>query len=189
MVRYKFITILFCIILLAGCASDSGKLTLSSLPVDGEQVVQLGGDIKDASVQKEVAFAHMVENRDNKYKSMYEKSGFKQTWKQVTKKTRIVTAGVETLIETTEYVPEVEFKERPRFDQPLPSGPSVHPFWQFANNTVDKGTNALLWWTGITSGVDLLKNAQNKATPQYYGTYNPQTAEPYIVKPEVVVIP
>lgn len=186
-----FSTLLFLVAALAllsglsGCATDSGRLTLTP-PVTGEQIVQIGGEIKDASVQKEVTFTHMVENRDAKLRAMYEKSGFKQTWREVTKKTRIVTGGQETVIETTEYVPEVEFRERPHFEQPLPSGPSVHPFWQFANNTVYQGANALLWWTGITQGVDLLKNAQNKATPQYYGNYNPQTAEPYIVKPEVV---
>ena len=174
--------------LLSGCASDSGSLSLTQ-PVDGEQIVRLGGEIKDASVQKEFLYGQMVQNRDNKYQTMYAKSGFKQTWKDVKKSTKMVVNGQEIVIESTEFLPEVEYRERPHFEQSLPPGPSVHPFWQFANNTVDKGTNALLWWAGITQGADLLKNAQNKAAPQYYGNYNPQTAEPYIVRPEIVTMP
>jgi hypothetical protein len=151
-------------ILLSGCA-DTGALNLGKTVVDGEQVVTIVGDIKDASVQKEALYLNARTARDKYYKQMYGQSGFNVEFEM-----REVIPGVHIQV-----MKKVAFKEAPRFDQPMPDGPSIHPAWHSLDNVVDKGTNLLLWWTGITQGVDLLKNAQDKSTPQYYGPYQPVT--------------
>ena len=163
---------------LSGCA-DTGTMNLGSHVVNGEQVLGITGNVKDASVQKEALFFKAHETRDKAYQKMYSQSGFNVKFEMIE-----VAPGVKVQV-----MKEVSFKESPRFEQPLPSGPSVHPVWRSFDNAIDKGANMFLWWTGITQGVDLLKNAQNKAAPQYYGNYNPQTAPPYIVQPEIVVVP
>lgn len=174
---------------LSGCAYDSGSLDMGEVKIEGEPATTVTGQIKDASVQKEALYGQMRQNRDNKQKAMYDKSGFKQTWKRVEKKTVMKINGQEIVMESTEYLPEVEFREAPRFDQPLPTGPSEHPVWRFGEKVIDKGVDGFLWFTGIKQLGSVLKGAQDTAQPKYYGDYNPQTAEPYVVYPEIVPVP
>ena len=176
MIRSNLI-LLSVLILLSGCA-DGGVMNITKLPISDETVTALSGDITDTSVQKEALFFKAHEARDKAYKSMYAQSGFSVEFEM-----KEISPGV-----FVQLMKKVSFREAPKFSDPLPHGPSIHPGWATANNFIDKGFNALLWWTGITQGVDLLKNAQNRSAPQYYGNYNSQTAEPYTVRPEVILV-
>ena len=176
-----FSTVLFLIVALAflsGCGSGGG-MNVAKLPVSDDTVLGITGDITDASVQKEALYLQARVTRDKAYKSMYAQSGFSVEFEMVE-----VSPGVKV-----QTMKKVQFREAPRFDQPLPDGPSEHPAWRLANNVVDKGTNAFLWWTGIPEGASLLKDGWSRTAPQYHGDYNPQTAAPYIVSPEIVTIP
>lgn len=151
-------------------------MDISKLPVADETITEITGSITDTSVQKEALFTNMVKNRDRLQSKMYAQSGFSVEFELVE-----VSPGVKVQV-----MKKVAFKETPRFEQPLPTGPSVHPAWKTADNLVDKTMQGILWYTGLTQLGKVLENGQNKATPQYYGNYNPQTAEPYIVNPVIV---
>ena len=170
----KLLIPLLLILVLSGCA-DTGALNLGSTVIDGEQATAITGQIKDASVQKEAIYFQAREKRDKAYKAMYKESGFNVKFEFVE-----VAPGIKVQV-----MKEVSFKE---FDQPMPAGPSEHPVWKTVDNVVDKGTNVFLWWTGIKELAGVLKGAQDVAQPKYYGNYNPQTAEPYIIEVEPFIV-
>jgi len=171
----KYFVVVICFIL-SGCGSG-GVMDVSKLPVSDETITSITGSITDTSVQKEALYTDMVKNRDKLYRSMYAQSGFNVKFKLVE-----VAPGVKI-----QMMEEVTFRESPRFEQQLPTGPSEHPVWRFGEKVLVKGMDTFLWWTGITQ----LFNSQNKALDstqtKYYGNYNPQTAAPYIVEPMVIM--
>lgn len=165
------------LILLTGCGSG-GVMDISKLPISDESVVEVTGTITDTSVQKEALFTGMVRNRDRLQAKMYEKSGFNVKFKLVE-----VSPGVKI-----QMMEEVSFKESPRFEQPLPTGPSEHPAWRFGEKVLTKGMDTFLWWTGITEFASMSKHSTDAAQTKYYGDYNPQTAAPYIVEQPAPII-
>lgn len=173
----KTLLVLIPLFLLAGCASD-GSMNITKLPISDETVTALGGNITDASTQKEAIYFDARKSRDRAYKAMYDKSGFNVKFELVE-----VSPGVKI-----QMMREVSFKEAPRFDQPMPEGPSEHPVWKFAGNMVQQVKEGFLISTGIKTIDNVLSGATDSAQPKYYGTYNPQTAEPYIVRPEVIMV-
>ena len=173
----KYFAVLVLMLFLSSCG-DSGFLNLAKMPVDGDQITQITGQVKDSSVQKEALYLQSRQHRDSLQRSMYKESGL-----QVKFVMKEVAPGV-----FVQMMETVTMRESPKFDQPLPTGPSVHPLWGTINNVVDKGISGLLWYTGIKeAGTFLGKQTDNTGT-KYYGNYNPQTAEPYVVRPEIVVV-
>jgi hypothetical protein len=165
------------LVFLTGCWSG-GVMDIAKLPVSDEAITDITGSVTDTSVQKEAIYASMVKSRDLRYKQMYEKSGFNVKFKLVE-----VSPGVKI-----QMMEEVSFKETPRFEQPLPTGPSEHPAWRFGEKVLTKGMDTFLWWSGITAAKDILTDKTEAAQPKYYGDYNPQTAAPYIVEPTVIQV-
>ncbi len=170
--------ILVVLVVLSGCGSG-GVMDISKLPVSDETITEVTGTITDTSVQKEALFTGMVRNRDRIQAKMYEKSGFNVKFKLVE-----VSPGVKI-----QMMEEVSFKEAPRFEQPLPAGPSEHPAWRFGEKVLTKGMDTFLWWSGITAAKDILNAKTEASQPKYYGDYAPQTAAPYIVEPTIVTVP
>jgi len=174
----KKVFALVLVVMLSGCGSG-GVMDISKLPMSDEAITEVTGSITDTSVQKEAIFSSMVKNRDRLYAKMYEKSGFSVKFKLVE-----VSPGVKI-----QMMEEMSVKEAPRFEQPLPAGPSEHPGWRVGEKVLTKGMDTFLWWTGITAAKDILNAKTEAAQPKYYGDYNPQTAAPYIVEPTIVTVP
>lgn len=163
--------LLFLLFPLSGCG-DSGFLDIANLPVNGEQITTISGQVKDASTQKEALYLHTRENRDNLQKAMYAQSGLQVKFKMIE-----VTPGVHVQV-----MESVVMREYPKFDQPLPNGPSVHPVWNTVNTLIDKGISGLLWYTGIKEAGKFLTNQTDKTGTTYNGNYDyrPSTAQPYV---------
>lgn len=170
------------IMLTSGCGSN-GTMDITRLPVSDETVTAISGNITDASVQKELIVHQTLQNRDKMIKSSHSASGFKMKW--VTVREEIQLPGQEAIV-MTRSMPEVSYTEPAKFDQPLPVEPSQHPVWKFASGLVKDVKEGFLIYTGIKALDNILSGSIDAAQPKYYGTYNPQTAEPYIVKPEIV---
>jgi hypothetical protein len=166
------------VVLLAGCGSG-GVMDISKLPVSDETITEITGSITDTSVQKEALFTNMVKNRDRLYSKMYAQSGFSVKFKLVE-----VSPGVKI-----QMMEEVSFRETPRFQQDLPTGPSEHPVWRFGERVLAKGFDTFLWWTGIDAMKEIANTSIKNSQPRYYGDYNPQTAAPYFVEqPPPIII-
>ena len=86
-------------------------------------------------------------------------------------------------------MPKITYTEKKDYNQKLLTEPSVHPIWSTVNNVVDKGANLALWWKGLSEGFKFLGKQVDNTGTKYYGNYNPQTAEPYIVHPDVITVP
>ncbi|MCB2218044.1 MAG: hypothetical protein KQH59_18435 [Desulfobulbaceae bacterium] len=126
--------------------------------------------VADSSVSKESVVHVSLQNRDIQYRKAYEESGLKLTWKEFTMKFKL--PGMTDVYEVSQMMPEIEFRESPKFDQPLPTEPSEHPVWKFANNVVDK---TLIGW-----GFDRLAYVlHGSGGRQYYaGDYSPNYQNP-----------
>ena len=70
----KTLILIIACLALAGCA-DTGVMNLGSSVVNGEQVLAITGNVKDASGQKEALFLATIQNRDKMQKDMYKLSG------------------------------------------------------------------------------------------------------------------
>ena len=165
------VTLLF----LSGCASLSDNLittvtdefgvvteTVAGASVAKEQIVH-------ATLQADVAgyYAAMKESGSNMGVDGYQEITLKDGSKA--------------------YLPLItaSFKEAPKRNTNLPTSPSEHPAWRFGEKVVDAGLKYGLAFLLADFGKEAIGGAQTK----YYGDYNPQTAEPYIVMPEVITAP
>ena len=106
---------------LSGCGKD-GTVSLTSLPVGGETVTKISGDISDASTIKEVTVHQTLQARDRAYVQAHKESGFRVKFKM-----EQVSPGV-----YVQVMEDVGFRESPRFEQQLPTAPSEHPLWRTA---------------------------------------------------------
>jgi len=153
------------LVLLSGCATDDGGLNLSNLPVDGEDLTQITGTIKDASVQKEALYFKARADRDRQYQKMYDKSGMKLTFEMVEVKPDVF----------IQVLKSAAHRSDPRFAQVMPNGPSIHPVWGAVNKGLEITKDVALGWflfDGVKSAID---------TPSYqyngpYNSYNPVTS-------------
>jgi len=165
------------IMALSGCSMDAGNMSIIK-PIDDDTIIQLAGTTKDASVQKEMVYYAARTARDKLYASMYKLSGFNVEFEMME-----VKPGV--FVQTMK---KVSFKEAPRFEQPMPDGPSFHPIWKTTEKFIDRGFDAFEWWTAITGLLSFGEKSLDQASTQYHGDYNPRTAEPYIVRPEIITV-
>lgn len=166
------------LLLLSGCGKD-GSIALQPIQVDGETIDKVSGTISDASTIKEVTVHQTLQARDRAYVKAHKDSGFRVKFKM-----QEVTPGV-----FVQVMDDVSFREAPRFEQPLPTAPSEHPLWRTVDRLGGKALDTWLWWTGITEFAEVQKRSIDAAQPKYFGNYNPQTAAPYIVEPQVVMVP
>lgn len=162
----QFMLGLMLVFLLGGCSEKLYPVMQAA--TDGAPKVTQ--QVADASVSKESVVHASLQNRDIQYRKAYEESGLKLTWKEYTMKFKL--PGMTDVYEVSQMMPEIEFRESPRFDQPLPTEPSEHPVWKFANNVVDK---TLIGW-GFDRLAYVLHGAGGR---QYYaGDYAPNYQNP-----------
>lgn len=179
-----FTTILFllaALLFLSGCGGTGGLIPVTDTMVNeaGDIVEKVGGYTRDASLAKSKDFTEMYKTRDQAYVKMYAQSGTTIDFEMVEVKPGVYVQVMKKIVS----------REAPRFQQNLPEKESEHPVWgvveKVAVKTLDvAGTG---WLATIMS--DTVKAGFESAQTKYYGNYNPQTAEPYIVKPEVVLVP
>lgn len=174
---------------LIGCA-DVTTFSAEQLDAAGNVISQPVQTTTDSHVAREHDMHQTLRNRDKQYEKAYEKSGTK------------ISFEVKRVNNVDMVFPIVEVKAEPRFEQPLPTKPSTHPFWGFADNLMEKG----LWgWLGYNF-FQFGEKALDTAKPTYNGdyapyqsgnqsdfsgmtgdaTYQPFTVEPEIVRPEIV---
>ncbi len=109
------------ILALTGCAGQGIEATVLNTLLGGTG--EIGSDIIEASVAKELVVHKTLQNRDKMYRQAYEDSGFKIEFK------------LEEFGGVAMYLPKtIEYKPEPQFDQPLPTEPSKHPVWAAAEN-------------------------------------------------------
>ena len=166
------------VILLAGCG-DSGIMNITKLPVSDETVLGIAGNVKDASVQKEIVVHQTLQKRDAMYAKMYKESGFSVEFELVE-----VSPGMKVQV-----MKKVQFREAPKFDSHLLTAPSEHPMWGVLKSTIKDAKEGFMFYTGIQALDSILGKSLDSAQPKYYGDYNPQTAAPYVVYPEIVTVP
>jgi len=172
-------------LLLSGCAGEY-------YPINDETIQKGGEYTRDASVAKEEAVHKTLRNRDNKIKESHAASGMKLTWQAMPE--TVFYPGMTAPITINRYLPVVEYREQARFEQKLPTEPSVHPMWasltSLGNNLIDKTFFGFLG----SEMFGTLNKAIDNAGTRYNGPYNPQnydnsfnaTAEPFIVEPMVI---
>lgn len=165
-----YIAFMFYAFSLLGC-SDSGSLNLSSLPVNGQEITAISGNIKDASAQKEALFFDAVKNRDNVALSAYSSEGLNIEFEIVEIKGVFI-----------QVLRSLRHKEPFKFAQPLPNGPSEHPFWKFATTFATKALDVTLWYTAIKELGSVFSKQTDKVGTTYNGNYDyrPSTAQPYV---------
>lgn len=183
MSQLLFVLLILTTALIQGCSS-------SALNVNPDKELMLGitGSITDTSVQKEAIFYKGRTDYLKTYSAMYKESGFSTSYEKVTETFTVTVDGKAVTVVQEKHLPTFKYKDKPEL-QAMPSGPSEHPFWKFAGKFVDKGLETLLWWTGINRAADVADTLAKQSSPQYYGNYNPQTAAPYIVQPEIIFVP
>lgn len=145
------------VVCLGGCASDGGLMNLSSLPVNGEDIVQITGDIKDSSVQKEAIYFKARADRDRQYAKLYALEGFSMEMMLQEVKPGIY----------VQVIKKVTHRSAPRFNQHLPSGPSKHPVWAAVDKTIDAAKVLTLGWFAY----DVTKTGWENTAPTYNGPY------------------
>lgn len=178
---------------MTGCATQ-GFIPLTDTQIDaaGNLIEKPIGATRDASVAKEHEVHQTLRNRDQQYRKAYEKSGFSMSYEQHE------INGVVVML------PIMEFKEAPRFEQPLPTKPSEHPVWRFGEKVMDRGLAAFgidrLYRFGksaidgagdhrVYQG-DLLDSGNDSALSLSGGEGSVMDGyvSPYSVEPEVVVV-
>jgi uncharacterized protein YceK len=174
-----WITILS-LLLLSGCSSMS-PLTITTELLDsaGNVVSKTTDTVADASVAKEKIIHKTLQTDTAGYYAALEKSG---AVFEVTGYQEIALADG-----SKGYLPmtKTSFKEAPNRNTTLPTSPSIHPGWHFAEKV--SGDLLTFGLADLTAGV--LDTAFDSAQTKYYGNYNPQTAAPYIVEPTVITSP
>ena len=158
-------------LLLTGCGA-------SYVPIAGD-LVGMADDsvvfIKDASIAKEAIVHRTLQERDAAYALAYELSGTKIEFEM-----QEVMPGI-----YMQTIKSLTSREAPHFRGELPTQPSIHPVWGTVNAGMDLAAKVGMFWIGA----DFLKEAWQNSAPQYSGPYNSynQTAEPFIVRPEIVM--
>jgi hypothetical protein len=165
------LSLLFAALLLSSCAEY--------YPLSDE-TLQAGGEYtRDASVAKEAEVHKTLRHRDTQIFKDNQTPTFKLTWKPVQETYQF--PGMSAPITMSRVFPEVEVAQKTPFTQPLPVAPSIHPVWKFGEKVAD---NVLFGWLGWLIG-DMNKHSVDNARPVNTNSFN-QTAEPYIVRPEIV---
>jgi len=142
----RLLPILF---LLTSCAGTGGMIPIS------DEMVQTGMDgatkqlgfITDASAMKEKFVHDSLQNRDKMIAKSHANDGFRMTFAMIE-----VASGVKALLPQ-----EISYKEQARFDQVLPTVPSVHPGWKTAERIGVAAINGTVIGLGINAASDVLQ--------------------------------
>ena len=163
---------------LTGCGGMS-PLTVTEEMLDsgGNVVSKTTSTVADASVAKERIVHKTLQVDTEGYYAALGLSGSKM---EVTGYQEMVLADG-----SKGYLPLISssFREAPKRNTALPTAPSIHPIWHFGESVVKASLTYGI--ADILAGVT--EKAFDSAQTKYYGDYNPQTAEPYIVEPLVVI--
>lgn len=153
---------------LQGCASDGLiPITDSMVTATGDVVENTIAYTRDASIAKENEVHKTLRNRDKMIKDSHARSGMKMTWQALPE--TVFYPGMKEAVTVTRYFPVVEYREPARFEQRLPTEPSKHPVWAFAesfgNNLVNKTFLGLV----VTETASTLRAGVSAAAPKYNG--------------------
>jgi hypothetical protein len=176
------------LIILASMTACTAQTTVYKETIDsaGKAILQPVTVVGDTSVARDAQLHETLQNRDRQYANAYKQSGMKLSWNIVT-----LENGNQMVL------PDIEFKESPRFEQPLPTKAADHPVWAFANNMAEK----TLWgWLGhgfFDFGKEAIKGAgdtyggdfapiQSMNTADFAGAGDGAVFQPFEVRPEVV---
>lgn len=177
-------TLLLIGVAMTGC---SNLTTFSADQIDsaGNVIEQPIRSTTDSHVAREHDMHQTLRARDKQYRIAYAQSGTK------------VSFEVKKVNGSDIIFPIVEVKAEPRFEQPLPITPSVHPFWKFGETLLEKGLWGWLGYNFFQFGEKSLESAR----PVYNGDYSPYqsgnasdfsgmtgnaTYQPFTVAPEIV---
>lgn len=158
------IAVLSIALLVSGCASNGAVTTIT------ETANSVTTTFSGAAVQRDLAYMDRGKHRDSQDNAMYRLSGV-----------NIINEMVTLADGTTAYLPKSITVRAPHtWSQKIETRPPDHRGWA----TLDKGLNVATM--GIL-GYFLNDAFKGKTTgPVYGGDYNPQTAEPYIITPEII---
>ena len=160
---------------LTGCGAMSDKSVMSLVNESGEIV----GTIAGTAAQRDYFYTNQHVERDRQSTKQFEMSGVHVKMEKVD----LPGGGISFL--PTEFT----VRGNPQFQQNLETRPPDHRGW----DTVDKGLGIIkdlgIGWLLNDFG----KTAVKEAGTKYMGSYSVdsfnQTAEPFIVTPEVIQVP
>lgn len=160
---------------LTGCGAISDNSVMSLVNESGEIV----GTIAGTAAQRDYFYTNQHIERDRQLGKMYEQSGISVEWTTIT----LADGSVAHLPD------KLTVRDSPRFQQNLETRPPDHRGW----DTVDKGLGIVkdlgIGWLLKGFGETAVKEAGTK----YMGSYSVdsfnQTAEPFIVTPEIIQVP
>lgn len=169
MLRIAIVALLF---LFTGCTSGGG-ISTAAFNALMTGTGEVGDDVVEASIVKEVAIIKGLMNRDDKRELMYGKSGFNMDWVEKPLTVLIQTAGQpETRVTISQYLPITSFRPEPRFQFALPTKPSVHPIWNTLESLGGIFAKYGLIGYGIHEFNSLLSTGFAAATqPNYSGSF------------------
>jgi len=171
------ITMVLGALIVSGCGSPSTiPMVITSLDPNGNLSQSVVTATAESSVAKETVLMNAYTARDLAYKDMYKDSGVSLSWEQ---KERQITTTVmvddkpyTSVVTMTEYLPIMQYRPEPDWEQPLPLTPSTHPVWDASKAIAGQ---ALKWGTiafGIGSFTDLLDTALSEAGDYFNGPSN-----------------
>lgn len=134
--------------LMTGCSGAGGMVPISDQMVStttGAMTSQLGY-ITDASAMKEKFVHDSLQNRDKMIAMAHTTDGFHMSFELVE-----VAPGVKALLPK-----DISYKEQARFDQVLPTAPSIHPGWKTAEVLGKAAINGTVIGLGINAASDII---------------------------------
>lgn len=156
-------------LLLTGC-TEMVPVVTRTLDNQGNIVSTVSSATSTASMEKERLFTEMVMNRDIQQAKMYAESGMSMTWKAYKEEITVVTDGAPPVtIIMSRMLPDVAMREQPRFQQPLPDGPSVHPVWATTAELGKIIAKYGLIGFGIDRAADVLETGFARAGDRFEG--------------------
>lgn len=203
--KKQFAAVAVLSVLLIGCSKtytpikrevvnrETGEVLVD--PDTGAALTETIGYTTDSHVAREHDVHETLRNRDREYRAAHKNSGF-------TMKYQVVKINGSDI-----PLPVIDFRETPRFEQPLPVSPSEHPVWKFANNVAEKGLWAWLGYNFFDFGKEALAGAKESYNfsgdnqfNESFGKVNnningrdgisasisPYTVDPQIVEPAIV---
>jgi len=150
------VMIMLLAVMFSGCAGGVQPVSEETLNEAGEVVKVTTKYVADASVAKEEAVHKTLQSRDRAIVQDGKNSGMKMEWTTVEE--TISFPGQQPIV-MKRAMPVISFKERGRFDQKLPTEPSVHPGYAMTRGIVKDVVGGMIIFKGIDAGADVLKSA------------------------------
>jgi hypothetical protein len=158
---------------LSGCL---GSKAVTTIVQEGDKMTTT---LTGAAVQRDIVYADERKHRDTQTEKMYKQSGVKMEMEMYT-----FTSPDGKFTFTTNRVKTVTAKAPNRYQQNIETRPPDHRGW----DSLDKGLGVL--GKGVIGYFlnDAFQTGSQANGTRYYGDFNPQTAEPYIIEPSYAPI-